>query len=165
MRFIILLIALFVSCNKDTSSPQIDLETMVDIHKETFGYKSGDNYFVNFWSDDKNVVIPIENVESDYSNIGFLKSFYIANFNDVRVIVRVKDFDYLRETVPNDLHFVLMENPNYKNDWKPYISDYPQLDFYYNRTSKRLDKIGDRGIDFKIRIMEHYPYYELKRDD
>lgn len=166
MRFIIaLLIILPASCNKVTPPPQIDLETMVDIHKETFGYKSGDNYFVNFWSDDKNIIIPIENVESDYSNIGFLETFYLANFNDVRIIVRVENFDYLKKTIPNNLHFVLMKNPNYKHDWEPYISDYPQLDFYYDKTSKRLNKIGDRGIDFKIRVMEHYPYYKLKRDD
>jgi len=154
------------SCINKTILKPIDVETMIDIHRETFGSQKDDLFYVRISDKENNIFrIHIINKEKDHEELSFLKKYYTSLYKGINVIITEEDMIYLEENDITTMEFEFSENPYFSENFKPKISDYPQLDFYYDKANKKLDKIEDRGIGFNIKQIKEYPYYRLTKPD
>lgn len=154
-----------MGCNKKLPN-QMSIETMIDIHKQTFGYNEGDNFYIRISNKENSISrIHIINKENNYEELSFLEEYYKTIYNNISVIIPKEDMVYIQENSLTNIKFDFFENPNFSEDFKPKISDYPQLDFYYDKANKKLEKIEDRGIGFLQKKIKEYPYYRLTKPD
>lgn len=168
MRYLIIFLTFFImsSCINKTALKPIDIETMIDIHKETFGYQNEDLFYIRISYKENNIsIIHTINKEKDHEELSFLEKYYTSPYKDINVIITEKDMIYIQENDLTNLEFEFSKNPNFLENFKPKISDYPQLDFYYDKANKKLDKIEDRGVGFTIKQIKEYPYYILTKPD
>src|SRR5690554_928059 len=165
MRYLLILLSfLYINCARNNVRSTNSIESMIDIYVNGFGFNENDNFYLRVIKDEKDLLIlNLKNIKQDYDELVLLENYYISDYKGIKIILKEKDLIFIEENVPTNLTFRLSKNEMYNRDYNFKPTDYPELDFFFNKNDKNIEDIYYDGIGVKIIKLIEYPYFKLEK--